>query len=463
MNLRAQLLSSLVLPPFVLVALPAWAQTAADLDAVFDRYERSTIETRTAQIRQIEDAYRTARLGTARASSPALATANASTAVDLAQAALSTSVAGADAGATVNPLALAGQLDSPWQSPLTVAALKGGLTRLQAGVVYQIQQPLPELLPGCTVDQKDLRRQMEAIRDPFKSTCAAVALLPFPDPLDDVGNLLRRDLRRACGLEPEGPQTLSTATVQITKILSSLVEKYDSDPELRNAFDHAGSLAQPLAAYREAAPDDCQTTDALGNEAVRAIWIAQRIRIAVSVRGDFYNRAFGFNPDPTTKLPDGRTGDEEVRFEVFYGKKFMDASIGIGGGVARASFSDPRVGYVSPAASLAWTVARLSSESLRKSGQLNVVDGALPPRMVLGIDVLARYAPRPPATLVTSWSKVAITAYADFRFSDKLTVRVGAPLAADVVVQKADASKGISERRDLQWTIPVFVATVLKI
>jgi hypothetical protein len=40
---------------------------------------------------------------------------------------------------------------------------------------------------------------------------------------------------------------------------------------------------------------------------------------------------------------------------------------------------------------------------------------------------------------------------------------VGIPVKAEIKIREANADKGIEERRDLQWSLPVFVYSALKI
>src|SRR3954447_25792112 len=114
-----------------------------DFNVFYDCLRERTIATLGQQRRVVEEAARRVAERKARrpaqqaarslqvpVHAPSLSTANAATAAELAQAAISTSVSGADAGISLSPLALIGYQESAVQIPITFAALKEGTTRL---------------------------------------------------------------------------------------------------------------------------------------------------------------------------------------------------------------------------------------------------------------------------------------------------------------------------------------------
>jgi hypothetical protein len=323
----------------------------------------------------------------------------------------------------------------------------------------------------------------------YLEVCAQIAKLQLPEPpgnaLEDKRKRFRSAIRGACGLEDPVPRTVSRGMTEITKGLRNLYDLYSlltaGSTEMSSAMSSArdviaGLLAtatDKFASYKEPGPDDCdsQSQDALRDAAVRAAWNLTRVRLGLSVRSDLFQRQRGFNPDHgppdhPTPLPDGRLKDGEIRFEVSYARRGFEFVAGVGAGQSRLALADDLVGYISPSLSIAFTAASLSHDRLYdkdKDGEiLHVVDGALPPHLVLGVDAQLQYAPSPPTIQVVKIQRVGVTGFADFRFTDKLAVRVGIPVAAELLARKSKVD-GTEVKLDRQWSIPAFVATVLKL
>lgn len=465
----------------------------AAFETFYDCLRDSTVETLKVEIAEIEAAARTAtELAATRARrlarssevpvrAPSLATANAATAAELAQAAISTSVNGAEAGISVSPLALMGYPDSKVQVPLTLAALKDGITRLQVGLTVQLNDDPVVVVKGCPVDENALRVSIEHERASYAQACQGVAALQPTAPLGTEQAAGERailaQMRRACGLDlgpadtGAPPKKVSTGADWITdgvknlrKIYSGLSRSDRTMPAslrvLERLFPHG---VDELSAYKEILPDECdnQSSQAISDAAVRAVWNTPRVRLGFSARSDRFQHQRGFNPDHSTPLEDGRRKDGELRIEASYTRRRFELVAGVGAGRSRLAFADARVGYFSPSLSIACTVASLSHDHLYKDGELQLVDGALPPRLVLGIETQLQYAPSPPAIQVVKIQRVGVTAFADFRFTEKLAVRIGIPLAADLLARKN--KDGMEVKLDRQWSFPAFVATVLKL
>ncbi|HEX2869764.1 MAG TPA: hypothetical protein VHP33_00885, partial [Polyangiaceae bacterium] len=113
--------------------------------------------------------------------SPALDRAGAASAIELASAAIRTSLEGTEAGVSVAPAALLGAADSPHQPTLSLASLKDDKTRFAAAYNYQcggdFQTPTELMLKACTLGMKDeqkLRRQIQQLSFAYKEVCKAV-------------------------------------------------------------------------------------------------------------------------------------------------------------------------------------------------------------------------------------------------------------------------------------------------
>lgn len=472
-------------------AVVAHAQTATDAvpdgwsaEAAYDALVESTVTITARQIAEIEAGRRSARASIP-LRSPVLTTANAATAVELAQAAISTSVAGADAGVTVSPLALFGGKDSPLQVPITLAALKDGVARLQLGLTWLHLGPRRNLLDRCTIDEAAIRAPREDLQRAYVTVCNAVAGIPLLATSADRDKPLALEVRQACGLEREATMTLGRAAAWIAHGLVELRPHYAArvkalnDSERANPSPDAAAVVAvanalervsasglaALDAYRPPPRDSCKANEAAALERaeIQAAWATARTRIGLSLRGDLFEHRFGFNPDAMVPLPDGRLKDGELRLELAYTQGGFEVAGGIGYGRARGALDGDLGGYLSPSLSLAWTAASLSGESLYDAlGRLRVVNGALPPRLVIGLDVQAQYAPSPPATQAVNLQKLSITPFVDFRFTDTLAVRLGVPVNAELASRSADEMKGIAAKQDRQWSVPAFVATVIK-
>jgi hypothetical protein len=468
-------------------AVPDGAPAGWSAAASYQRLIDDTVKIMARQIAEIDAGRRAARASVP-LRAPALATANATTAVELAQAAISTSVAGADAGVTVSPFALLGFQDSPTQVPITLAALKDGVTRFQLGVTRQGSDRRIEKLERCTLDEAAVRKRNDDLPRAYVAVCTAVAGIKPPTVNDenktavaydanDNSEALVHEVRQACGLEAAQPMTLGRAAGWISHGLRELRARYAERTKVPGdaavalpaaALEHVQqSDLDVLAAYQPLPRDSCEANaaPALEQAATEAAKEATHTRVGVSLRGDLFDHRWGFNPDPkSSPLPDGRLKDAELRVEAAYARRGFEIAGGIGYGQARAAIDSDLVGYVSPSLSLAWTVASLSGESLYDSnGRLHVVNGALPPHLVIGFDAQAQYAPSPPATQVVNLKKLSITPFFDFRFTDKLAVRFGVPVNAELAARKADGMKGILAKQDRQWSVPAFIATVIKL
>ena len=297
-----------------------------------------------------------------------------------------------------------------------------------------------------------------------------------------VKNLFDK-FHEACGLPDTGIESVDQASLKLVNAARLLIKVYSSTaPNAAPSPAAPGTPSAPtatellpiLAAVTTSStalagfkfiPLECHTPTELGDAAVRSAWNTPIVRYGVSIREDRAERMFGFNPDPKTPLSDGRLNDGEIRAEVSYACERVQLTGGAGGGESRASLTDPLVHYVSPALSVSFVVGGLTGEPLyNKDGQLNVVGGALPPRLIVGLDAVVHVAVDPPATQATRWQKVTVTAYGDFKFTDKLVFRIGVPIDGELASRKANpmATPPVTAMRDLQWTLPVFVATVIK-
>jgi len=393
---------------------------------------------------------------------PSLSTANASTVVEKAQAAVKTDIAGADAGVSINPLAITGQSTKPVQIIFTAAALKDGVTRFQQAITWQLDRPAKLDLQDCgpltAGEQQAFESAATQLKRSYLEACRVVANEPQVPGVPKTAQ--GEAARAACGLPSDAktPQSLVEATLDLAGALENL------DRTRQGILDHVAlpRLVDDLKKVVQP-PIDCATESTIADAIVRASWTTPRLRFGLSLRADLFPRKFGFHPEAADPRELQRS-DSEVRLEFSRGRDRFEFTTGIGYGAGRTSPRAPLVTYWSPALSVAWTVGSLGDVPLYDtSGRLNVVNRALPPRLVLGVDASLQYATDPPAGQVVNVQKLNVTSYADFRFTEKLTVRVGIPIAAALQTRKGDMSGGGTDKTDRQWTVPAFVATILKL
>jgi hypothetical protein len=220
---------------------------------------------------------------------------------------------------------------------------------------------------------------------------------------------------------------------------------------------------QRLAAFKEP-PIDCYDSDDIKKALAQASWSHERYRAGVSFTVDTFALVFGFNPKPSEALTKGEGSRVEGRIDGARAAGGLEMHVGAGVGRSRDALSDPYQLYVAPSLSFAITVASLSADPLTVNGKLNTLDGKLPPRLVVGVDGEVQYVFDPPTEQATHFSTVKATLFADFLFTDALGFRLGVPLRGKVVKREADttAVPPVAAERDLQWSIPVFFTSVLK-
>lgn len=421
---------------------------------------------------------------------PALNRASSVTAIELATVALQTSVAGAEAGISVAPLALAGFDKLPVQVNLTFAALKDLKTEYGTAVAYQT--PWNPLTPGevglaeCPSDKGWKEKLTKAINDistPLKEICQIV------DTIDSLPRMTASESRAAAleicktevvctepkagGPECEGVSVLITYfNKALTKDLTVDCDNVPGYPPGQTAQQPEGTICDAklrldklLTFRKDYPPPDCYSGDDIGDALVKKNWTHPRYAFGVGATFDLFPKIFGFNPDEEKALPGGELSKFLVRAEWARTTGRFELHLGFGVGRSRAELDKPLYNFISPSLSLTWAVASLSKEDLMKDDKLNVIKGAPPPRFALGLDAQLDYGLTRPDTQVTSVQAVAVTGYVDFRFTDKLGVRLGVPITGKLVTRSADTKKtpAVTEQTDLQWSLPVFATTVLKL
>lgn len=440
--------------------------------AAFDRVVEATVE------RQREDSKEVALRWKDHPPAPApdrvdaggIGGASTLTAIDLARAAVSAGVEGAEAGVSVAPFPLLGWDTGPHQAKVTLAALQGGITSL--GLGYAHERPWSPSsyadlgLDACPVgpeEERSLRDDLEERRAAFRDVCEIlVAAIPAPGAGADAHDRAGwQAAQRACGFGAEGAgdDTLGNAAASFDQARRSAGRRLEAAP--RAALEARAELLRPqlehLRAFQLPALQAChegELTDAFA----RADFARTRFRWGLGGQVDLFPIAWGFEPDRSSRLAHGEPARWLGRAEVSWRRARAEVVAGLGAGGSRAAPRDRFHAVVSPTLSLAWVLGAIGRDPLIRDGKVRVQDGAVVPHVSLGLLASADYAPRPPAAQRTRFEAVSLTGYADFVLRSDLTVRIGVPLTGKLV----STEEGVAPRKaDLQWSVPGYVALVL--
>ena len=207
---------------------------------------------------------------------------------------------------------------------------------------------------------------------------------------------------------------------------------------------------------------DCYDDGTISSALADYAWNSAAYRFGASFTLETFANAFGFNPTPDDPLTKGQPARVEGRLEGARVTGPFELHLGAGLGKSREALDDPYELYVAPSFSAALVVASLSGEPLELDGKLNDVDGKAPPRLAIGLDAEVQYTFEPPASQSTHIDKVKLSLFFDFLFSEDLGFRVGVPLQGKIATREADAEPPVAEKKALQWSVPVFLTSVLK-
>lgn len=422
------------------------------------------------------------RLTTVSVVTPALAQEAAVNSVERASAALKTSVDGAEAGISVAPLALLGLSDQPHQINVTLAALKEDKTRL--GLAYSVEAPWsPESfddlgLEACKFDEDKAAQKIDELRVAYVQVCEGL-----------VGPLLAAHPKltsatfaeEACALSGAKYAPLADALRAIARIVKEgstrLAEAEKTEgvkaASARFAFEEKVLALKPalttLDTYRPQKPDECHDADAIRDAARRVAATRRRHRFGVGGTVDLFPMVFGFQPGEDEDLPRGDLSRMQARIEYqTLSAASSDLTLGVGLARSRDALADPLESYFTPSISFGVVLGSLTGAPLRQpQGELFLIDGNLPPRLSAGVELTADISLDRPDTQPTTLHAFKSTFFLDFRFNKDLAFRLGVPVTATTVKRKAadatDTEPAVEAKRDLQWSVPIALTTVLKL
>jgi hypothetical protein len=164
----------------------------------------------------------------------------------------------------------------------------------------------------------------------------------------------------------------------------------------------------------------------------------------------------------------------EARIDFSTARAGTEFSAGIGLGRSREKLEDELRGYIGPSISIAHAFSLLPKKSpLTTNGELNTMDGEIPPRLVVGLSAAIQVAVDKRESQDTRFNSVKVQPHLDFLINDTLSFRLGIPVSGEIVVRDpkdaqpetptTPAQPAVAEKRALQWTLPVAIVAVLKL
>jgi hypothetical protein len=394
-------------------------------------------------------------------STPSVDPSNGFTAAERAAVVVNTSVAGAAAGVNISPFALAGVRALRGLS-FTVAALDDTVTRIGAGYVYEHRRDprFDELGIACKIDLAQASKLLDDMESAYLRACEVVAKI------DEIPACQGRSPscatlvvagRLACDLPVKNnpsklvaPRTVTQAAASITGMLDAI--DADAKPELT---DRQREALAALAGFKSPRPLDCATPEDVANAVTRWVWDQQTIKVSLTGRLDLFPLTLGFNPED---LADFERKAGELRVDGLYSGRGLEVGFGVGWETERSDQGEPSVGRITPSFRISQVVGALDGQRLIDgAGKLRLLgDGTLPPIVVIGVEGTLEIATEAVENDSSKLRAMTITPHIDFRYNADLAFRLGVPIAMKRIASSMDPTSVGS-----QWTIPVFIATML--
>lgn len=391
---------------------------------------------------------------------------NATTAADKLAAAISTDAEGTEAGITVSPAKLFGDETSALAGlTLTVASLEEGGARGGVGWTHALDASLePDELE---LEQCDVTPVLEAarkLRDPYLVLCSRAPFSAYP--AGDSPSLLEAQktwvgVALACG-RPDGiPSTFSTTLVDELQTGDQLFVRIRDLVAASKGIVELDAARAALENWDDfASKTSCHSDEQVAEAVADALWDRARAKFGVAIHGDMFARLYGFKPDPDEALPRGELKAAEAHLEAEFALRRYTLTVGFGAGYSREEPGDDFERTLAPNIGLRMLITRLDDKALETA----ILDEDAPV-LALGLTASGKRTLDKPDNQETAWTEVEVTAFADFKVSKELAFRIGVPLKAELATREADddAMPPVAEKKGLQWSLPVFVATVLKL
>jgi hypothetical protein len=186
------------------------------------------------------------------------------------------------------------------------------------------------------------------------------------------------------------------------------------------------------------------------------LWRQSFHKVAVSAFVDAFPLILGHNPE---MLEDFEAKTKQARIDYVYTHRGLEIGGGFAASVEREARGKGKVGMVRPSFRISHVAGGLDDEPLETKGVLRTTsDGKMPAFVVVGIQGELGVATDPPDADDASLRDLTVTIHIDFRYSESLAFRLGVPIQMKRVAAMADETDV-----GRQWTLPVFVATMLKL
>jgi hypothetical protein len=408
--------------------------------------------------------------------------------------AIKTNPEGTEAGVVIAPFALAGSETLPGLE-VTFAALKDDFTRTGLSYTFDGTPKLPDIWespPTCPVEPRI--EKLDVPKDFYFSVCTNV-VMKLPERLDASSGLPGdqieryknrvRQARLACGFpDPEpGPSGSTSSVATLAEAVNIVRRVVGTTNEV--AARAPGVIPQEVALIAlspalKAPPDgwgppsatSCYTDEFVRGYFKQLYWTNRTWKFAGSISFEFFPRKFGFSPDDSD-LPKGDVKSGEARIDFSTARAGTEFSAGLGFGRSKETLTDELRGFVGPSASIAHAFSLLPGTPLTKDGELNVTNGEIPPRLVVGLSTAIQIAVNKRESQETRFNSVKIQPHVDFLINETLSFRLGIPVRAEIAVRKkvdataetptSPAKPEVPEKRALQWTVPVALVAVIKL
>lgn len=422
--------------------------------------------------------------------------ANVATLPRLASVAIKTDLDDTEAGVSIAPLVLLGMTYPTARSAnLTLASLKDDVLRIGATFEHRWESDAisPEALgmQSCNFNPTTYRNDVLGYVSYYEVLCTQIANAPYPEDPKQTATWVQATA--SCGIAipdtiARAKSTLDSGRVvenseiivathqpDLTAKITAVIKLWEALPPAPAAVAATTSTALgKLKEYRDKIPSKwgCITGEALVKAAIRYKWMNRKRSLGFSARADFHPYKFGFNPDANEDpsknkdLPKGEVAEAELRTEIRHSRRKLTWTAGIGTKWAREGNRGDYTVSARPSAGFQYVVRRLDRGKLEEDGSIALTkDNKLPPHLVVGTDVLIGIPfYHKPKSQTSDLDEVTITLFADFRVTEAIAFRIGIPLKAKLATRKDDTATETNEaKKALQWTVPVFLATVLEI
>jgi hypothetical protein len=452
----------------------AQAPPAASFDSsFFDVLRDNEIKERSSALQRARDETRFTNV-TVRA--PVQSELSGLTAIERAAVAIKTDIEDAEAGLQVAPFIGSGR---GWSGlSLSLALLEEDVTQVGLGWAIDISNDEPltyaELKGAdgqpmvCSWDTRGLNQAIESAREEYGEVCDIPGTLPIP-PLDQTQQrvfaerlLMARAACTGAGVDAiiDTP-TFSWGKAQLVAFFRYYEHLLESaapplQAQARVILGSGRDAIDAIKAFEFGPFEDCPGAEEL--KAAIELWRRQEssLRLGFGVQSQFFPWVGGFDPECEGQQDEPGCQKDKLSFKQVQPRAEVAAivrGVNLTLGLGLAFSREARGEELTPALALALATDWPLTSPLRKDA----------PRVVLGLEASARLSLDKPAVQKELISEGQITPYLAVEVSDELSFRLGVPLRAELATREADEANQIPEMRSLQWSVPAFIATVLRL